>query len=378
MQTAGNYLFLNSNKTWGGSETKFLKWAQELNRRGHRTTLAGRRGGVYLNRLAELGLDVLPLSLSCDFMPFDVLRLHRWLREHKPQAIFCTITRDVRLASRTLRWTKGLNPKVLWVSGSILLKRTRRHQRLVDKYVDHIIVPSAALKHDLLQFDYVDPATVEVVPNGLDLRVWSVPTEEEVCAARRNLHVADDQLIVGVFARLEPCKGHRSLLDAWEVVHRKHPQAELWIAGTGADEEELRRLIDTREIPGVKMIGFVKNVREVMLACDIVVQPSLSESFCHSLVEAMACAKPIVCTRVGGMPEVVAENETALLAKPENSSDLAAALSTMLSNQTSRTKFGKAGRRRAEQHFSLPATIDQLETLLPHARILPGNAAFVR
>lgn len=361
-------MFINSAKFWGGGEQWFLQCARELARRGHRVTVAGRGGGVFLQRIAEAGLTTLPLSLAADFAPRDMLRLRRWLIVHEPQAILCNFTRDVRLAGRTMRFTRGIYSVLFWVMGSILLKDTRRHRKLVTRYVDHFIVPSESLKTELLAFSYVSRPAVEVLPIGLDLKQWPDPTLEDVTAVRQQCSITDNRIIVGAFARLEPRKGHHSLLLAWEMIHKHSPDAELWLVGTGSAEEEWRELVRSRDIPGVKFIGFVKNVRELMLACDIVVQPSLYEPFGITLLEAMACAKPVLCTRVGGMPEVVRENETAFLVPPDSPDDLAAALHELLQNTACRTEFGRAGRQRVEQHFTLSRMVDRLEEMLVWAK----------
>jgi glycosyltransferase involved in cell wall biosynthesis len=362
------YLFINSAKFWGGGEQWFLQCARELARRGHRVTVAGRRDGIFLQQIGEAGLHTLPLSLAADFAPLDMLRLRRWLIVHEPQAVLCNFTRDVRLAGRTLHHTHGIYSVLFWVMGSILLKDTRRHRQLVTRYVDHFIVPSESLKTELLAFSYVNRPTVEVLPIGLDLRQWPDPSPEDVATVRRQCGITDDRMIVGAFARLEPRKGHHSLLLAWETVHHHFPDAELWLVGAGSAEREWRELVRSRDIRGVKFMGFVKNVREVMPACDIVVQPSLYEPFGITLLEAMACAKPVVCTRVGGMPEVVAENETAFLVPPDAPAALAGAVLELMNNPTCRTGFGRAGRGRVEELFTLARMADRLEEMLVYLK----------
>jgi len=327
-------------------------------------TVAGRSRGVFLERIAEAGLVTLPLGLSSDFAPRDILSLRRWFIVHEPHTLLCNFTRDVRLAGWTLKHTHGIHSALFWVMGSILLKDTRRHRRLVEKYVDQFIVPSEALKNELTAYSYVNESTVNVLPIGLDLRQWPAPTANEVSAARGRCGIDDDRIVVGVFARLESRKGHRSLLEAWGSVRERHAAAELWIVGTGSAESELRELVKGRRIPGVKFVGFVKNVRETMLASDIVVQPSLYEPFGITLLEAMACAKPVLCTRIGGMPEVVKENQTALLVPPDSPPDLAVALMELVHNQSRREEFGHASRQRLEEHFTLSVMADRLEEML--------------
>jgi glycosyltransferase involved in cell wall biosynthesis len=360
----GTYLFINSAKFWGGGEQWFLQCARELDRRGHRVTVAGRRGGVFLSRIAEAELDTLPLVLGADFSPQDMWRLRRWLIVHEPQAVLGNFTRDIRLIGRTVRWTQDVATPVYWITGSILLKQTRRHRRLVQRYVDRFIVPSQALKEEMLQFAYVDRAAVEVLPIGLDLRQWPAPRAAEIAATRESMDIPEGRVMVGVFARLESRKGHRTLLEAWKTVQNEFTDGALWVVGTGSAEAELRAFVAARGIARVKFVGFIKNVRKVMLACDLVVQPSLYEPFGMTLLEAMACAKPVLCTRVGGMPEVVVADETALIVPPDEAMQLAEGLRALLSNPVHRAELGAAGRRRVEEEFTLAVMVNRLEDIL--------------
>ena len=91
----------------------------------------------------------------------------------------------------------------------------------------------------------------------------------------------------------------------------------------------------------------------VMASLDILVQPSTRETFGRTLVEAMATRKPVIASRVGGMPEVVADQETGLLVPKEDPQSLAAAIVRLLEDPARARKMGEAGRRRVEQLFSL-------------------------
>jgi glycosyltransferase involved in cell wall biosynthesis len=90
-----------------------------------------------------------------------------------------------------------------------------------------------------------------------------------------------------------------------------------------------------------------------MTSLDILVQPSTRETFGRTLLEAMAIGKPVIASRVGGMPEVVADLETGLLVPEEDPQSLAAAIITLLEDPSWARRMGEAGRRRVEQVFSL-------------------------
>jgi glycosyltransferase involved in cell wall biosynthesis len=104
---------------------------------------------------------------------------------------------------------------------------------------------------------------------------------------------------------------------------------------------------------------------------DVFVMPSLSEGLSIALLEAMAARKAVIATSVGGNPELVRHGETGYLVSPENSADLGAALSTLLSDPDKIRAFGQAGRTRVESDFSLTTMVSRYEAL--YERALSGR-----
>jgi glycogen(starch) synthase len=241
------------------------------------------------------------------------------------------------------------------------LLRDRRRDRFWTRHcVDLFVVPSRSLAGELQSLGYIDPERINVLPIGLDLKLWPRPAGGDVHSGPRRQTVA-------VFARLITGKGHETLLTAWPLVRKAVPSATLWICGTGNDEGRLRELAASLG-DEVEFRGFVRDVRSVMAAVDIVVQPSLREPFGIVLLEAMALCKPIVCAKVGGMVEVV-DDQCAVVVPPSDPEALAHALIDLLDNPARAARMGEAGRSRLEEIFTLDRMIDQLETLIRTPRV---------
>jgi glycosyltransferase involved in cell wall biosynthesis len=202
---------------------------------------------------------------------------------------------------------------------------------------------------------------VEVLPIGLDLERWPKGVGTGVAAPVLTERQADER-IVGIFGRLETRKGHEFLLTAWPAIREEIPNARLWIVGAGHAAERLTELAKPYG-DSVRFCGHVKDIRPIMRSVDIVVQPSLYEPFGITLLEAMACAKPIVCTSVGGMPEVVDES-CAVIVPPGDPDQLGMAVAGLLIDGERAHEMGRSGRRRVEEHFALNVMIDRLESLL--------------
>ncbi|HVY60846.1 MAG TPA: glycosyltransferase, partial [Planctomycetota bacterium] len=162
---------------------------------------------------------------------------------------------------------------------------------------------------------------------------------------------------IGIVANLAPVKGHEDfLLMARDLADRGIP-AELWIAGDdilgGGRAELLRRRAAELGLEGAtRFLGHRADVAELMSELDVLVSASLEEPFGRVLIEAMACARPVVATAVGGVPEVVEDGVTGLLVPPAQPGRLADAVGRLLASPELRAAMGEAGRRRAAERFA--------------------------
>jgi glycosyltransferase involved in cell wall biosynthesis len=158
-------------------------------------------------------------------------------------------------------------------------------------------------------------------------------------------------LFVGGF---EPRKGLENLLLALEIVHRTLPNATLRVIAKtgfrGVDTEEWFEMLADRARVS-HSVEFRQSVEESELLqfysdADVVVLPSRNEGWGLSLMEAMACRKPVVATRVGGIPELVRDGVDGTLVEPGDVAGLAAAMVAMLSDDKLRSRMGSSGRER--------------------------------
>jgi glycosyltransferase involved in cell wall biosynthesis len=196
-----------------------------------------------------------------------------------------------------------------------------------------------------------------VVPNAVDLQLFR--PMNGVVAARPT-----KALRVGFAGQWAPGKGIAELLEAWQIVSRTLPSAELHMAGgfrlwkgveltPGAEEAAAQVLAMEKQ-------GLLHTTGELQRACmpefwnsvDIAVNPSLTESFGLVALEAMACGVPVIATTAGGLKEIVVDGETGLLVRPGDSRSLAEALLALLTNEPLRLRLAEGAWRRA-QIFSL-------------------------
>jgi glycosyltransferase involved in cell wall biosynthesis len=182
-----------------------------------------------------------------------------------------------------------------------------------------------------------------------------VPVHPEVAAMRERGPV------IATVTLLRPGKGIETLLDALPGVLSVHPGAQLAIAGTGVDREPLERRAGALGVAtAVRFLGFVPETAGVLRGADVFVSSSWAESFPYVVLEAMALARPIVATRVGGVAEAVRDGESGLLVAPRDAETLAGALARLLSDPTRAAEIGAAARSRVTTQFTRERMLESL------------------
>lgn len=200
----------------------------------------------------------------------------------------------------------------------------------------------------------LDPLKMHTIYYGIDARPFVEAPDASGASLRRQWGIADGALVVGFAGRLVPQKSIDTLLQAFSRF-RRHAGVDAWLAivGAGPLEAELRRRArDLGVGERVVWAGFHEDMRGVMRAFDVFAISSVYEGFGLVLIEAMASGRPVVATRAGAIPEVVADGDTGLLVPPGDPQAFAAALAKMTDAELRRS-LGQAGQRRALADFTL-------------------------
>jgi len=166
--------------------------------------------------------------------------------------------------------------------------------------------------------------------------------------------------------RLSPEKGFDLAIEAFDSVLRRFPNARLVISGDGASRLELERMVAQKKLgQSVDFLGWVKpeNVPTLINRCTLVLMPSRQESLPLVALEAAFMERPVLATCVGGLPEVVAHEQTGLLVKPDDSRALAEAVAYLLHRPELATRMGQNARRWAAQKFDWQSHVDGYDAL---------------
>ncbi len=209
----------------------------------------------------------------------------------------------------------------------------------------------------------------QVLHNFVDTVRFS-PAGEREDRLRPLISVAPGTPVVVQLGEISPRKGVLYTLQAAAHLRAAHPQAHFVFIGKEHCDEDYRRAIKEAAAvsPGnVHWLGRREDVAELLPHATVAVMPSLAEPFALAALEAMACGVPLVTSRVGGFPEMMAEGESGLLVPPKNGIALASALDALLVNKGKAQAMGKAARARVMELFSPEAHVQQLERILAEA-----------
>jgi glycosyltransferase involved in cell wall biosynthesis len=198
--------------------------------------------------------------------------------------------------------------------------------------------------------------------NGIDADAFSPGDGSK---ARAQFGIAEDALVLGIFSILSPFKGQAILLRAMPGILEAVPNAHLLIVGGGEIRAELEELAASLHLEQhVTFAGFQQETLPLYRAIDLYVMASIEEPFGLVTIEAMACAKAVVGTQSGGIPEIVVEQETGLLVPPAQPEALADALITLLRDPARRQRMGEKGRQRVLEQFTLQRRTQQIAAAL--------------
>ncbi|TIM15017.1 MAG: glycosyltransferase family 4 protein, partial [Mesorhizobium sp.] len=302
---------------------------------------------------------------------------------------------------RELKAASSSHRLVLEMQCEWLSQRDRDQVARQLKVVDAVVAVSDHIASTFRSAFPDYPGVVATVGNGVDVSYFR-PSEQRASASTRTRHVI---LFVG---RVSPEKGLHTLIEAFSEVATRFADVELRIAGPHSPlpadfltslssdprvtalsrfydrwgnckyREHLEELIESHGLRD--RVHFVGNVPHKDLVAtyheaDIVVNPSLSESFGISVVEGMACGIPVVGTRVGGMCESILAGSTGMLVEVDAPGELAQALITMLEDTVRASEMGNEGRKRAVELYSWEARAERLKSV--YQKLRPGTRVHV-
>jgi glycosyltransferase involved in cell wall biosynthesis len=235
-------------------------------------------------------------------------------------------------------------------------------ERVFALFTDRMVALTEGEKNDYIDLAVCPPRKLLRIHSGVDLKQFT-RANGDVVEKKKELGIRPTGPVVGFVGWLLPIKGPMYLLKAMEHVWQKHPDTLLVFVGKGDLDQFLKDQAVKMNANGrVKFLGWRSDIEEIMPVFDIFVLPSLNEGMGRVLVEAMAAGKPIVASKVGGIPDLVKHNETGILVPPADVPALAESLIQLLADSGLAGRVGAEGRSFCHQ-LSLEAMIKKIDQM---------------
>ncbi|MFL5777849.1 MAG: glycosyltransferase family 4 protein [Chloroflexota bacterium] len=348
----------------GGAQEHVFSLVTRLDRDRYDVSVVSLSPGSTVRKLQRAGIPVMVIDEPDDGIAVGALATH--LADVRPDVIHNHMYRAEIIGTRAAIALGQVGHRRPYVVSTVHSSRVRSAEdrqdlRELTPQMDRLVAVSRAIERKLRD-EGRTTVPISLVYNGVDLRGYE--TQGPCCTLEQEYGIEPGSKLVGVVARLEPEKGHPTLLEAWPAVLRLVPDAYLLVVGEGsrreALEEKARQLGIERR---VVFTGRRDNVPAVTAALDVAMLPSYREAQGLSVLEAMALSRPVVASDVGGIPEMIESGVSGLLVPPHDAAGLARAIVRLLTDQRYADSIGAAGHDLVHERFCIEQMLAEVEAI---------------
>ena len=248
-------------------------------------------------------------------------------------------------------------------------------ERALGLATDRIVVIGDGQRDEIASYGVAPSRKLDAIRLGLELDQF-LHAEDARGSLRQELGVGPTIRLIGIVARLVPIKDHEVFFRAAARVREAEPLAQFVVVGDGERRADLETLVDRLAIRrAVTFLGWRRDMVSVYADLDVVALTSLNEGSPVALIEALAAARPVVSTRVGGVPEVVIDGVTGLTVPPANPAAVADGILNLLRDRDLAARLGSAGRRHVYPRYDASRLVDDVRDL--YLRELAGRGRVV-
>jgi len=348
----------------GGAETLLVELIRGMDRARFQPELCCLK---YFGPLGETLAGEIPAftGLLAHKYDFAVLgRLTRLMRRRRIEAVVTVGTGgDKMFWGRLAGWLAGVPVICSALHSTGLPDHVEWPNRLLAPITDAFIAVARSHGQYLVEHEGCPARKVRVVPNGVDTERFRPRAANP--ALREELGIPPGVPLAGIVAALRPEKNHALFLAAAQRTLQRAPDAHFLIVGDGPRRgaiEAMRRQWGLTD--AVHLAGARRDIPELLALLDVFALTSHMEANPVSILEALACERPVVATAVGSVPETVIEGKTGCLVEPGNAQAIADRLVELFCDREKAMALGRAGRQHVINHWSLDRMVSGYENLL--------------
>jgi len=362
-----NILFLSTHLNTGGITSYLFTLAKGLIQRGHTVhviTSGGNREEAFLSIGAKIKVLNIRTKSELDLKIYLALKpLSRYIDDNHIDVIHAH-TRITQVMGVLLKKQTGCS----YLSTCHGFFKVRLSRKLFPCWGDAVIAISEAVELHLINDFGIAKDKVHRIGSGIDLNEFKFSDSNKKEELRKRFNLGKGP-IIGMIARLSDVKGPDVLIEAFKQVLCRLPQAQLLLIGEGKMEGMLRDLVKRLGLKeNVRFLPVVNKTSEMLPIFDIFAMPSRQEGLGLSIMEAQATGLPVVATRVGGIPSLIENGKTGMLAEPGDISGLAEAIIKLCNDANMSKSIGVAARESIVKNHSLPEMLD--ETIKLYQRLI--------
>ena len=361
-------LFVHQNLEIGGAETLRKYVLSSIDRERYCPEICCIEGrGAIGGELHDAGHQVHEIGKKITLLssPVIVWRLYNLIRRNRYDVVHASLfyanffARIAGILTKTplliieehgiYKW-KDRKPLFVWAD------------RILSRFTHKIICCSDSVRDFTLTQERVAEKKFMVIKNCLDFDSFAILESKGAIRKTHSLNPAET--IIGVVGVLREEKGHLYLVEAVNILSKKHKNIRLLVIGDGLLCDTLKKLVNRLGIDKrVSFLGWRLDIPRLLKAMDIFVLPSTSEGLGISLLEAMYSEVPVVATNVEGIPEIIQDGVNGLLVPPRNSALLAEAIERLILDREYATKLATKGREIVVKDFSAPKYTAAIENI---------------
>jgi len=352
-------LHIDTGRELRGGQRQLLLLARGLRERGHEQLIVCPEGSALEQQALAEGFSVFALPAYDLAHAHGIVQLRQYLLATPAHILHAHDGRGQTiswLASWGLPVRRVASRRVTFLPGARL-----RHHFMYSRTCHAVIAVSHFIRGLLIEAG-VSARRIEVIPDGIEIPPH-LPSPEERAEARAQWGLGEREFVLGQVGSFTPEKGQDVAVEATRILAENHPQVRLLLVGEARAEVKNR----LRELAGkaagrIQFLGHLENLAPFFAAIDLLLTPSRAEGLGSAALLAMANGRPVVASRVGGLPEVVEDGLTGWLVPSDSADGLASAVNDALRNSARVAELGKAARARACQ-FSAAIMVGRTEKL---------------
>jgi len=345
-------LHVDTERGWRGGERQALWLARELALRGHVSIVAARAGEPLDTRAREQRLDVVDCSPRFEIDPLAAVRLRRAIQKHEINVVHAHTAHAVAVGALA---TIGTPVRLVVARRVDFPLRANAGTRWKYGRADAIIAISHAVAR-VLERSGIPPGRIHVVADGVDTQRTVIPATPAVLAS---LGVPVDAPLVVQVSQLVGHKDPVNFVGAVGRLHELVPSAHALLVGNGPLRREVEAEVQRLGLQEVlHVVGYRTDADALLAAADVATLSSREEGMGSVLLDALAFGIPIAATKAGGIPEVVDDGESGLLADVSDPGGLGDAIARLLTDDALANRLRRNAKARAER-FSVERMADR-------------------